>query len=99
MGPLATREAAARIAIGGPCARARRRSLIDATLAASAKAAHAACAVPGLRHLEWFHDHVQIGQMLFDGAPCAEDGFIKSDLSRPGIGLSFKTKDAEACAV
>ncbi|MBS0641845.1 MAG: mandelate racemase, partial [Proteobacteria bacterium] len=30
---------------------------------------HAACAVPGLRHLEWFHDHVRIEHLLFDGAP------------------------------
>ena len=30
---------------------------------------HAACAVPRLRHLEWFHDHVRIEHMLFDGAP------------------------------
>ena len=32
---------------------------------------HVACAVPRLRHLEWFHDHVRIEQMLFDGAPRA----------------------------
>ena len=34
---------------------------------------HAACAVPRLRHLEWFHDHVRIEHMLFDGAPVAEE--------------------------
>ena len=32
---------------------------------------HAACAVPRFRHLEWFHDHVRIEHMLFDGAPVA----------------------------
>ncbi|HVT29369.1 MAG TPA: enolase C-terminal domain-like protein, partial [Lacipirellulaceae bacterium] len=30
---------------------------------------HVACATPRLRHLEWFHDHVRIEHMLFDGAP------------------------------
>ncbi len=30
----------------------------------------ALAAVPNLRHLEWFHDHVRIEQLLFDG--CAE---------------------------
>ncbi len=34
---------------------------------------HAACAAPGLRHLEWFHDHVRIEHMLFDGAPTPPD--------------------------
>ena len=30
--------------------------------------AHAAAATPNLRHLEWFHDHVRIEHMFFDGA-------------------------------
>ena len=54
-----------------------------------------ACAVPRLRHLEWFHDHVRIEQMLFDGAPTPRDGEIAPDLSRPGLGLVFKERDAE----
>ncbi|MBW4092293.1 MAG: mandelate racemase [Proteobacteria bacterium] len=60
---------------------------------------HAACAVPRLRNLEWFHDHVRIEQMLFDGAPEAKDGMIRPDLSRNGHGLTLKTKEAEAYAV
>jgi hypothetical protein len=51
--------------------------------------------MPRLRHLEWFHDHVRIEQMLFDGAPVAHDGAIEPDLGRPGHGLGFKAKDAE----
>jgi L-alanine-DL-glutamate epimerase-like enolase superfamily enzyme len=54
-----------------------------------------ACAVPRLRHLEWFHDHVRIEQMLFDGAPTPRGGKIAPDLSRPGLGLVFKERDAE----
>jgi len=56
---------------------------------------HVACAVARLRHLEWFHDHVRIEQMLFDGAPVARDGGIAPDLSRPGFGLVLKARDAE----
>jgi L-alanine-DL-glutamate epimerase-like enolase superfamily enzyme len=55
---------------------------------------HVACAVPRLRHLEWFHDHVRIEQMLFDGAPVPHDGLIQPDRSRPGLGLVLKEKDA-----
>jgi L-alanine-DL-glutamate epimerase-like enolase superfamily enzyme len=55
---------------------------------------HAACAAPRLRHLEWFHDHVRIEHMLFEGAPAPRDGMICPDLSRPGIGLALKRQDA-----
>jgi L-alanine-DL-glutamate epimerase-like enolase superfamily enzyme len=60
---------------------------------------HAACAAPRFRHLEWFHDHVRIEHMLFDGAPLARDCKIRPDLSRPGIGLDFKRQDAARFAV
>jgi L-alanine-DL-glutamate epimerase-like enolase superfamily enzyme len=56
---------------------------------------HVACAAPRLRHLEWFHDHVRIEQMLFEGAPVPRDGTISPDLSRPGLGFAFKFQDAE----
>ncbi len=60
---------------------------------------HVACAVPRLRHLEWFYDHVRIEQMLFDGAPTVRNGAIEPDLGRPGHGLVFKEKDAECFRV
>ena len=60
---------------------------------------HAACAAPRLRHLEWFHDHVRIERMLFEGAPVARDGVIRPDLSRPGHGLEFRATDAVRFAV
>jgi L-alanine-DL-glutamate epimerase-like enolase superfamily enzyme len=56
---------------------------------------HVACALPRLRHLEWFHDHVRIEQLLFDGAPEAANGTIRPDLGRPGHGLEFRSQDAE----
>lgn len=55
---------------------------------------HVTCAAPRLRHLEWFHDHVRIEQLLFDGAPVPRDGAIRPDLGRPGHGLELKERDA-----
>ncbi len=60
---------------------------------------HAACASPRLRHLEWFHDHVRIEHMLFDGAPVPAKGAIRPDRSRPGNGLTFKHQEAARYAV
>lgn len=60
---------------------------------------HLAAAAPRLRHIEWFHDHVRIESMLFDGAPYAEHGTISLDLSRPGCGLDFKRADAAPYAL
>ena len=59
---------------------------------------HPACSAERLRNLEWFHDHVRIEHMLFDGAPTPKDGAITPDLTRPGAGLEFKRKDAERYA-
>lgn len=55
---------------------------------------HVACAVPRLRHQEWFHDHVRIESRLFDGAPAPRDGVIQPDLSRAGLGLELRASDA-----
>jgi L-alanine-DL-glutamate epimerase-like enolase superfamily enzyme len=60
---------------------------------------HVACAAPRLRHLEWFHDHVRIEKMLFEGAPVPSEGAIRPDLSRPGNGLLFRHQDAARYAV
>ncbi len=55
---------------------------------------HLGCAAPRFRNLEWFHDHVRIESMLFDGAPVPTDGSIAPDPDRPGWGLAFKHADA-----
>ena len=59
---------------------------------------HLACAAPRFRHLEWFHDHVRIEHMLFDGAPVPSGGAIRPDLTRPGMGLELRRRDAERFA-
>jgi len=61
---------------------------------APAVSAHAFCAVERLRHLEYFHDHVRIEAMLFDGAPAPVDGALRPDPSAPGLGLELRTADA-----
>ncbi len=57
--------------------------------------AHPCCAVLPFRHLEYFHDHVRLEQMLFDGVLEPTDGALHPDLTRPGNGLEFKRADAE----
>jgi L-alanine-DL-glutamate epimerase-like enolase superfamily enzyme len=61
--------------------------------------AHLCCAAPGVRHLEYFHDHVRIERLLFDGAPAAVAGAIAPDRGRPGLGLELKAADAERYAI
>ena len=57
--------------------------------------AQVAAATPNLRHLEYFHDHHRIEQMLFDGALSPEGGALRPDQDRPGLGIEFKRGDAE----
>jgi L-alanine-DL-glutamate epimerase-like enolase superfamily enzyme len=52
--------------------------------------AHVCCAVPHFRHIEYFHDHVRVEGMLFDGVLQPEDGALRPDRSRPGHGLELK---------
>ena len=60
---------------------------------------HLCCAAPSARHLEYFHDHVRIEQMLFEGAPTPVEGALCPDLSRPGLGLELKEAEAARFAV
>lgn len=56
---------------------------------------HLCCSALAARNVEYFHDHVRIEQMFFDGAARASGGCIRPDLSRPGFGLELKTADVE----
>jgi L-alanine-DL-glutamate epimerase-like enolase superfamily enzyme len=61
--------------------------------------AHALCAVQKLRHLEWFHDHVRIERLFFDGFLEPEGGAVRPDRSWPGLGVELKRPDVERYAV
>jgi len=54
----------------------------------------AALALPSFFIAEYFHDHVRIEQMLFDGVSPPKEGVLTPDPSRPGLGLDFKHRDA-----
>lgn len=58
----------------------------------------ACCAVPNFRHLEYFHDHVRLEPLLFDGVLAPKDGALAPDRSRPGNGLELKRAEAERYA-
>jgi L-alanine-DL-glutamate epimerase-like enolase superfamily enzyme len=55
---------------------------------------HPACAIDRLAHLEYFHDHVRIEEMLFEGLPELREGALWPELTRPGNGLSLRQSDA-----
>jgi L-alanine-DL-glutamate epimerase-like enolase superfamily enzyme len=57
--------------------------------------AHGCCAIGPLRHLEYFHDHARIEQLLFDGALTPIDGALRPDPTRSGLGIELKARDAE----
>ena len=65
---------------------------------APAVSAHACCAMETLSHLEYFHDHVRLEGMFFDGVLSPEGGDLRPDGSRPGLGLELKRADAERYA-
>ncbi|MYR43460.1 enolase C-terminal domain-like protein [Streptomyces sp. SID5910] len=62
---------------------------------APAVSAHAFCAVRRLRHLEYFHDHVRVENLLFDGTLAPAGGALRPDTGRPGLGLEVRWADAE----
>ncbi len=70
------------------------RSLPLSSHCAPALHLHVDCAAPNVIHLEYFHDHVRIEQMLFDGVQRPVDGVLRPDRSRPGLGLELRGADA-----
>jgi L-alanine-DL-glutamate epimerase-like enolase superfamily enzyme len=56
---------------------------------------HAATVPPNLRHIEYFHDHVRIDHLLFDGVLEPRDGMLHPADDRPGLGLTLRRSDAE----
>ncbi|MFU8814920.1 MAG: enolase C-terminal domain-like protein [Pseudomonadales bacterium] len=56
---------------------------------------HACCAAVPLRHLEYFHDHVRIEQLLFEGAARPHQGHLAPMRERPGLGIELRARVAE----
>lgn len=55
---------------------------------------HPCCALGNVRHIEYFHDHVRIENLLLDGVVRQVDGTLAPDMTRPGLGLELKRSDA-----
>ncbi len=62
---------------------------------APAISAHACCALETLEHLEYFHDHVRVERLLFEGTLDPSDGALEPDRSRPGLGLELNHDEME----
>ena len=53
-------------------------------------------AVPNLRHLEWFHDHVRVDGLLFTGVLDPAGGVVHPGADgTPGHGLALRAEAAE----
>ena len=57
--------------------------------------AHVCAAIEPLAHVEYFHDHARIEELLFDGAPPLREGALWPDPTVPGMGLSLREDEAE----
>jgi L-alanine-DL-glutamate epimerase-like enolase superfamily enzyme len=77
----------------------RARSLPFSAHCAPAISAHVCCAMESCEHIEYFHDHVRIESLLFDGVPDPVDGALRPDPSRPGLGLELREADAKEYAL
>jgi L-alanine-DL-glutamate epimerase-like enolase superfamily enzyme len=56
--------------------------------------AHVACAAQSTRHIEYFHDHVRVEDLLFEGVLQPVGGELVPDVSRPGLGIGLKRSEA-----
>ena len=52
-------------------------------------------AVASLRNIEFFHDHVRLERLAFEGGAVLRDGRLVADRTRPGLGLEVKWMDIE----
>jgi len=64
-----------------------------------APALHApvASAIPNLRHVEWFADHVRLEPLLVERAPVPSNGHIRPNLNQLGHGMRISGGAAEWC--
>jgi L-alanine-DL-glutamate epimerase-like enolase superfamily enzyme len=60
--------------------------------------AHLGCSVP-IRHLEYFHDHIRVERMCFDGVLEPIEGKLRPDPEQPGLGLRLRREEIKNYAV
>ena len=60
---------------------------------------HVGCAAAAMRHAEYFHDHVRMERMFFDGVAEPVAGTLRPSLDQPGLGLTLKRADAQKLAI
>jgi L-alanine-DL-glutamate epimerase-like enolase superfamily enzyme len=70
--------------IGGLCSA---RQVPFSAHCAPAVSTHVCCAMETVQHIEYFHDHVRIESMLFEGATEPGGGELRPDEALTGLGL------------
>lgn len=73
----------------------RARGLPFSAHCAPQASAHLCCAMERAVHVEHFHDHARVESMLFEGALPVEDGRLRPDRARPGLGIELRRAAAE----
>jgi L-alanine-DL-glutamate epimerase-like enolase superfamily enzyme len=66
------------------------RALPFSAHCAPAISAHACATLECARHIEYFHDHVRVERLLFDGTLEPAGGALRPDAARPGLGLELR---------
>ena len=61
--------------------------------------AHLGCVAQPLRHVEYFHDHVRLENVCFDGALKPVNGRLRPDPNKPGLGLTLLREKMERYSV
>jgi L-alanine-DL-glutamate epimerase-like enolase superfamily enzyme len=61
--------------------------------------AHLGCAAPRVRHVEYFHDHARIENLLFDGVLQPQAGALVPDSTRAGFGLELRRAEARPYSI
>jgi L-alanine-DL-glutamate epimerase-like enolase superfamily enzyme len=54
---------------------------------------HLCCAATQAIHVEYFHDHVRVENLLFEGVISPQNGKLMPDLTRYGLGLDIRRSE------
>ncbi|MGH2975687.1 MAG: enolase C-terminal domain-like protein [Solirubrobacterales bacterium] len=68
----------------------RARNLPFSAHCAPQVSAHLCCAMERAVHVEHFHDHERVESLLFAGALHLDDGRLRPDPDRPGLGIELR---------